>query len=232
MGEVFKTISNIIHELFQLVIELIRFLTNNLFILVFIVVLVLGYKVYKKFFKNRKKEDKFKVNILSSTTLEKIILMNDLSVMRYPFSNIATIYEEDNTEHELSDLMEMKKPSLTKPLYKVKYNGTVSIGFDVTRLNVGIDKIKKMVIVKLPELNKIEPHVDIESIELAFMSPYLKDYKNTDFINNAYKVCIDDMKYKVFHDKSIKDMARVNAINTMYSIIKPIISDNYSLVIN
>lgn len=252
MGKIVEILSNIISKIFDLVIELVRFLTHNLFILPIIIIIILiikyhkpinnvfrkiksflggifdfGDGIFKSYKENIKSKNKIDFNIVSN--LEKIILMNDLSVMKYPYASIATIYEDEGKESETSDIEEIKKNLPSRVLYKIKYKGYVSIGFDASKLNTTIDKFHKLILVKIPELNKIEPHVDIDSIETIYYNYETKYNASADFINTAYKECIEDMRYKIYNDEEIMNMARVNAINSIMSIIKPFTKNKYTL---
>ena len=252
MGKIVEILSNIINKIFDLVIELVRFLTHNLFILPIIIIIILiikyhkpinnvfrkiksflggifdfGDGIFKGYKENIKSKNKIDFNIVSN--LEKIILMNDLSVMKYPYASIATIYEDETKESETSDIEEIKKNLPSKILYKIKYKGYVSIGFDASKLNTTIDKFHKLILVKIPELNKIEPHVDIDSIETIYYNYETKYNASADFINTAYKECIEDMRYKIYNDEEIMNMARVNAKNSIMSIIIPFTKNKYLL---
>ena len=252
MGKIVEILSNIISKIFDLVIELVRFLTHNLFILPIIIIIILiikyhkpinsilkkvvsffskifdfGNGVFKDYKDNIKSKNIIDFNIVSN--LEKIILMNDLSVMKYPYASIATIYEDEGKESETSDIEEIKKNLPSRVLYKIKYKGYVSIGFDASKLNTTIDKFHKLILVKIPELNKIEPHVDIDSIETIYYNYETKYNASADFINTAYKECIEDMRYKIYNDEEIMNMARLNAINSIMSIIKPFTKNKFLL---
>lgn len=83
--------------------------------------------------------------IISKSTLEKIINVSDLSTFEAVYNGIAKVTEKDNPE---------------KINYYVSYDAKVKAGVDFEKVDITVDTEEKIITVKLPEITlALVPHV-------------------------------------------------------------------------
>lgn len=163
-------------------------------------------------FSNKKKE----AEIISTSTLEKIINVSELSTFEAVYNGIAVVNNEDTPE-EID--------------YYVSYKAKVKAGMDFEKVKISKDDKNKKVIVKLPEIKLGEPDVDIASMDYIFEN---KSADTETVSEQAYKKCIEDAKKESENEKAIYTLATQNAENIVKALIKPFIEDmdeRYELVI-
>ena len=115
--------------------------------------------------------------VLSTSQLEKVLKISELSVYKVTFNGVAAVNDEDG-----------------KLLYNVAYNAKVRIGFDMEALQVSVDETDaadKKIVVTLPKVGVIDADVDPGSLDYIFA----KKRANTDDVSaTAYPACVADAK--------------------------------------
>ena len=110
--------------------------------------------------------------IITKSTLEKIVHISDLSTFESVYNGIAKVMNE-------------KKPD--KVDYYVSYEAKVKAGFDVERVELEVDDTKKVISVTIPKIKITGIDVDITSLDYIFMN----DKANKSTVSElAYKKCI------------------------------------------
>lgn len=157
------------------------------------------------------------LEIISKSTLEKIINVSDLSTFEAVYNGIAKVMNEDNPE---------------KVDCYVSYEAKVKAGIDFEKVDIEVDSENKVISVKLPEIKITDVNVDITSLDYIFEN----DKANTSTVSQkAYKKCIEDVKNESNSEDAIYDLAEQNAHNIVEALISPFIEqldDEYQLQID
>ena len=123
---------------------------RKIFLLKVLAAVILIICVTILFPKILKKEDG-KVTTITQSSLEKVIEVNDLSTLDYTYNAITDVYDEDG---------ETRK-------YHVAYEGIVSAGIDITKINVTVNEEEKKISITLP--NAVIQNVNVDMGTLAFI---------------------------------------------------------------
>ena len=154
--------------------------------------------------------------IITKSTLEKIVHISDLSTFESVYNGIAKVMNE-------------KKPD--KVDYYVSYEAKVKAGFDVERVELEVDDAKKVISVTIPEIKITGIDVDIASLDYIFMN----DKANESTVSEqAYKKCIEDVENESSSENAIYTLAGQNAIDVITALINPFIEqldDDYELTV-
>lgn len=160
---------------------------------------------------------KNKEEILTVSTLEKIINISELSTFEAVYNGIAKVMNE-------------KKPEQVD--YYVSYEAKVYAGLDFEKVTITMDEEAKKINVTIPEIEITDINVDIASLDYIF----LNHKANTSTVSEqAYKACIADVTDESKNEAAIYDLAEQNAMNIMRALISPFIeqlASNYELEIN
>lgn len=155
--------------------------------------------------------------IITQSTLEKIINVSDLSTFEAVYNGIAKVANEENPE-EID--------------YYVSYDAKVKAGIDFEKVDIAVDNENKVITVTLPEIKITDVNVDIASLDYIFFN----DEKNTATVSEeAYKKCIEDVKNESNNEKAIYELADQNAHNIIKALINPFVEQldaEYELRIN
>ncbi len=150
-------------------------------------------------------DQKKEAEIISKSTLEKIINVSELSTFEAVYNGIAQVMNEDN-------------PKETD--YYVSYDTKVKAGIDFEQVDVSVDNENKKITVVLPEVEITDVEVDITSLDYIFMN----DGANTETVSEqAYKACIEDVSGESAGEKAIYELARQNARNIVEALISPFV---------
>lgn len=184
---------------------------NNLiiFVLVLAIVAVLIFSLTSK--KQTEPE------IISKSTLEKIIKVSDLSTFEAVYNGIAKVMNEEKPE-EVD--------------YYVSYDAKVKAGIDFEKVEIKVDNEQKIVTIKLPKIKITDINVDIASLDYIFEN----DKANTSTVSEeAYKKCIEDVTNESNNENAIYKLSEQNAKNIVEALVSPFIEQldaEYQLQIN
>ena len=155
--------------------------------------------------------------IVTVSTLEKIIEVDELSTFTAVYNGIATVNNE-------------KKPK--KVDYYVAYEAKVYAGINFEAVYISVNEEAKRVDVLLPPVSIHKINVDIASLDFIFVN----DKANTSSVTQqAYRACEADVQQEAEQQEAICELAQQNAENVVRALIAPILeqSENeYALVIN
>lgn len=147
-----------------------------------------------------------KPEIVTVSTLEKIISTSELSTFQAVYNGIAEVMNE-------------KKPDELD--YYVSYEATVYAGFDLESVKLSLDEETKKINLTIPKIEVIDVNVDIASLDYIF----LNNKANTSTVSaQAYKACKADAINESKEQTAILDLAKQNAENIMKALINPFIS--------
>ena len=181
-------------------------------ICVLIIAAVIVFILKEKMFSRESKPE-----IISKSTLEKVINVSDLSTFEAIYNGIASVANEEKPEN--ID-------------YYVSYEAKVKAGIDFEKVNLEVNEAERIITVTLPEVKITDVNVDIASLDYIFMNKKA----NTETVSaQAYKKCIEDVTNESNSTTAIYELAKQNARNIVEALIKPFIEQldsEYELKIN
>ena len=185
---------------------------RKIFLLKVLAAVILIICVTILFPKILKKEDG-KVTTITQSSLEKVIEVNDLSTLDYTYNAITDVYDEDGETLK----------------YHVAYEGIVTAGIDITKINVTVNEEEKKISITLP--NAVIQNVNVDMGTLAFIFEKNK-YETETVSQEAYKASLEDLKKKANKESTLLTMAKDNAAAAMNALIAPWveqIDDDYTV---
>lgn len=170
-------------------------------IIVIVVLVVVLLMIFKK-------EEPVK-EVITVSTLEKIVEVSDLSTFRVVYNGVACADDK----------------------YYVSYNATVDAGINFEDIEISVDNEAKKVTVDLPEAEILDVYVDIASLDYIFIDKKA----NTETVSEeAYKLCKYDVKVESENQEAIIDLAQQNAENIVRALVQPFVDQvdpEYEIVI-
>lgn len=187
---------------------------KSLLLVVFVVVLAVIIAAGVFFFMSSSKPEP---EIISQSTLEKIINVSDLSTFEAVYNGIAKVANEEDPE-EID--------------YYVSYDAKVKAGIDFEKVDIAVDNENKIITVTVPEIKITDVNVDIASLDYIFFN----DKANTATVSEeAYKKCIEDVTNESNNENAIYELAEQNARNIIEALISPFVEQldaEYKLTID
>lgn len=183
-----------------------KYFSNSItkIIIAIIVIAVLAMVLLNVF----KKEEPVK-EVVTVSTLEKIVEVSDLSTFRVVYNGVACADDK----------------------YYVSYEATVDAGIDFEAIKITVDNEAKKVTVDLPEAKILDVYVDIASLDYIFIDKKA----NTETVSEeAYKLCKYDVKVESENQEAIIDLAQQNAENIVRALVQPFVDQvdpEYEIVI-
>ncbi len=164
-----------------------------------------------------KKPQEEKKEIITESTLEKIINVSELSTYEAVYNGVLEVMNE-------------KKPE--KVDYYVYYEARVKAGINIEEIEIDVNNESKLIRVSLPEVYITDTEVKMESLEFMFHN----DKADTETVaQEAYKKCIEDVKKESASENTIYELAESNARNFVEALINPFVQQldsEYVLEIN
>lgn len=154
--------------------------------------------------------------IVTVSTLEKIINVSELSTFTAVYNGIAEVKNEKDPE-ELD--------------YYVSYEANVDAGIDFEKVKISIDNEEKIVTIAIPRVYITDVNVDISSLDFIF---YNSKANTSTVSQEAFKACEADVKAECERQDAIFELAKQNAVNVITALTKPIIEQldaEYQLVV-
>lgn len=182
-------------------------------ILFVVLIVVAGIYVKSWLFDGRENKEE----ILTVSTLEKIINISELSTFQAVYNGIAKGMNE-------------KKPDQVD--YYVSYTAKVYAGIDFEKVKITMDQDTKKITVTIPEIEITDINVDIGSLDYIFIN---KKANKSTVSAKAYKECKADVKNESEKETAIYELAEQNAKNIVKALISPFVEQldsDYELEIN
>lgn len=143
--------------------------------------------------------------VISSTILEKMINVSELSSYQAVYNGIAEVHNE-------------KKPE--KIDYYVSYEARIKAGIDFAKVKIDVDHRQNRITLTLPEVGITSVDVDIESMDYIFR----KAKADTATVSTeAYKKCVEDATAECNDNRAIIDVAGENVRNVLEALIQPFV---------
>ena len=155
--------------------------------------------------------------VITVSTLEKIINVRDLSTFTAVYNGIASVTREETAE---------------QPDYYVSYEARVKAGIAMADVQIAVDNNEKIVTVTLPEIEITEVNVDIASLDFIF---YNLNADRSTITQEAYKACEEDVTAEAEAQTAILELAKQNAVNIIRALTSPIIEQldaDYRLIVD
>ena len=176
------------------------------------VVVVLGVFLWTSYVKKKTE----KAEVVTVSTLQKIINVSQLSTFTAVYNGIAKVMNENKPE-EID--------------YYVSYEAKINAGIDFEKVEIELDEKTKIIYLTIPEVYITDINVDIGSMDFIF---YNEDANKSTISQAAYKACEADVQQESKKQESILELARQNAENILTALIDPILeqmSPEFSLVV-
>ena len=161
--------------------------------------------------------------ISAKSSLERIVEKNELQTVNYTYNAIAKQPKNKNIPENSENDDDYK--------YFILYEGTVSAGIDFKQVKINIDNDSKKLIIVLPEPQITGYNVNIGSLKFIFN----KDkYNEASELENAFKLCKEDLQKRSARDILILQTAKQNSITVLEAFFKPWLetfNDEYQLEI-
>ena len=145
--------------------------------------------------------------IITSSTLEKIVEVSELSTFEAVYDGIAQVMNKEDKE---------------KTDYYVSYKSKIKAGIDFKEVKINVDRGKKIIVVTMPEIKITKVNVDIASLDYIVVNKKL----NTETISiEAYAECEKDAKREITKENAIYELAEQNAENIIEALIMPFVKE-------
>ncbi len=142
-------------------------------------------------------------NMITESTLEKIIKVSDLSVFETVYNGVAQI---DGPDDETD--------------FYAYYEATVKAGIDLKEVDIVTDEKNKKISVTLPPVKINEIIVDESSLDYIFIN---KKADNEMAFQRAYRAAETDVAAEAENETAIYELAGENAANIVEALIKPFV---------
>lgn len=142
-----------------------------------------------------------KVHTVSESSLREVFEISELQTVDYIYNAIAKkLGKDDEVE------------------YHVAYEGTVKVGIDFEKIDINIYEEDKKIVIVLPEAEIFSTEVNPGTMEYIFTK---KKYETEEISQEAYKLCLDDLKNSVEGNEALIDSAVANSKSIVEAFIKP-----------
>lgn len=200
--------------------DVVKLLKWFVILAVVVIVVVAGYKLVKQLGWFGLKP-KVETTILTSSQLEEVLQIDDLSVCAITYNGVAEVPQKNHP---------------TKVAYYVSYEAEVKASINMEDIDVQIDDNvgegqAKKIIVTLPQLQVKQVNVDMASLDYMFVK---KSANTADVSEEAYAACIADAGSECRGNEVFLQMAKENCENTVKALLMLIIEnqdETYELVI-
>lgn len=181
-------------------------------ILVLVIIIGVIFIIWECFLQDR--SDKEKTTIVTSSQLEKVLKISDLSTYKVTFNGVAAVNDDKD-----------------KLLYNVAYEAKVSIGFDMEKIKVDIDDTNeenKEIIVTMPKVEIMGAEVDAGTLDYIFEK---ESANKADIAMTALPACKEDAENECKSNELLFELAQENAVNTIKALTNPLLEqyEGYSL---
>lgn len=153
--------------------------------------------------------------VVTISTLEKIIHTSELSTYTTAYNGIATVMNEKDPE-EVD--------------YYVAYEATVNAGIDFRDCTATLDAANNIILITLPEVGITDVTVDPGSLDYIFVN---KKAETATVSSQALSLCKEDAKTESESQDALLDFAEENAKNVITALTQPLLEQSgthYTLV--
>lgn len=192
----------------KLIKQLKRWQLIAIIAIIVIVIALIPTLVISTISKNNEKQ----ANVVTVSTLEKIINVSELSTFSAVYNGIAKVNNIDKPD-EID--------------YYVSYNAKVKAGIDFSKVQINMNdtadketNVKKVNII-IPKVHITKINVDISSLDFIFLNPNSNVSTVTE---QAYKACNEDAEKESAAQEAIYNLAEQNAKSVVTALVQPILT--------
>lgn len=185
--------------------DTVRIIKSIIFLILAIYIIAV---VQRHFFSSNSKE-KEATTIETSSKLQKVLQISELSTYHVTFNGVAAVKDAEN-----------------KLLYNVAYQAKVGIGLDMEQIRVDIDQpdeSQKKIIVTLPEIKIADVTIDPGSLDYIFEDA---SADTEDISITSLPACKADAETDCMSNDIIFELAEENAVNTVKALMQPFLAQN------
>lgn len=142
-------------------------------------------------------------SVLTTSDLEKVIDISELSTAKYTYNGIARVYADEEKE---------------KVTCSIKYSAKVKAGIDMSEVDFEIDNEEKTVTVFLPPIRVTSDVVDEESIS------FIPDNAKLE-LKDALTACEEDIQSEAEKSEELYSAAEDNLKSTLEGLLLPILDN-------
>lgn len=169
-------------------------------IIAIVIIVLIGIFLLSGSFGEEKRKE-----IITKSTIEKIINVNELSTFEAVYNGITEVMNPEDP---------------VKIDYYVYYESKVKAGIDFEKVKVNIDENEKKITVIIPEIKINDINVDITSLDYMFEN----EKANTENVSQqAYKAAIEDVTNESSSEDAIYELAEQNAKNIVEALVSPFV---------
>lgn len=143
-----------------------------------------------------KKED-----VITSSELEKVINIGELSTAEFMYNGIAEKYSDDDPE---------------KVECHIAYNASVKIGIEMDQVNFSVDDKKKTVKPELPEITVNAVTVDPDSLSYIPQNPKIE-------MKEIISLCKEDALTEAEETEELYQTAQENIQSAIEALLSPVL---------
>lgn len=183
-------------------------------VIVIAVLLFIIAKVFVSFNMGQEKEKD--IQVITASTLKKIINVSKLSTYTAVYNGIAEVQSKDNSE---------------KTDYYVAYEARVNAGIDFDKITCTVDDAAQVVKIDIPDVHITDINVNISSLDFIFFN---KNANKSTVTSEAQKVCEADVQKESKKQDEILRLAQQNAVNVIKALVNPIMEQldaDYTLIV-
>lgn len=159
-------------------------------------VCVAGIFVYNNFIKKSKTE------LITVSSIEEILEIDELSTLKYYYNAIATVPDDKGNVS-----------------YNIAYRGHVVAGIDFTKIKVDIDETNKTIIINIPKAKVTDWVIETGSLDYIFVDKSASKNKTID--TDSYKIAKEDLIKRTSNDESILEIATKNSKEAIDALMDP-----------
>ena len=179
-------------------------------IFLIIILFFVIFMLWRTFVSDSKKKQAFTLTETSSK-LEKVLKISELSTYQVTFNGVANVPADDS-----------------QLLYHVAYKAKVRIGLDMEKITVsvkeaGVNDKKKKIIVARPPVEIADVEVDPGSLDYIFID---SSANTPDVSITSLPACKADAQADCQSNKMLFELAQDNAVNTVEALMRPFLTQN------
>ncbi len=172
------------------------------------ILLLVIFMIWRQFFSDSA-EKKELTTVETSSRLEKVLQISELSTYQVTFNGVADVTDDSGVL-----------------LYHTAYNAQVSIGLAMDQIKVSIDDTdpeNKLMQVTLPDAEIADVNVDPGSLDYIFKD---RNADTADVSVTSLPACIADAEADCRSNEELFTLARENAVRTVEALMQPFLAQN------
>ena len=168
-------------------------LNIKVILILLVIIAILGYAVYGLL----NKDSANGIIIRAKNSFKKATDVSELRTATFTYNGVAKKCKE-----------ECKNDGKDEYVYYVSYEGDVTAGIDFEEIEFKVDKENKKIMIIMPEVTITNARTYIEKQKFIFKN---SKYDNVQALQDANRLCNEDIKRKASEDDQLLKTAKENA---------------------